>query len=228
MPYLPNGPHSTMLFEQIELGGQRVPGLTNFSVLRSYANQHGMKLYGYIGFPRCDVFPEDPDYPYYVFEHCEGSSLNRWYGPIVSSGFIGLGHDWTGNLPNGSSALSVNFSYLRSRGVEPFVESIFRREQSHLLGYSVVALERAWIAREGNKNFFSEDEVIAAGGRAIHLVNFPPDGTCSNEDEQNACVQAWRWQTTKSLLQAGKTVTVSLVGLNNAGYDLSELLNYLP
>ena len=214
MDYATEGDSSKMWFEQMELGRNNLPGLTDFSVLKNYASGKNMDLYGYIGFPRCDDgFLYTP-----VLEHCQAGELKRWYEEFVDYGFVGVVHDWAQNLPQDSKALEVNFPFLRDLGIEPLIEAVPEKGEDYLLGYDVVAQERRWIFTEARlDDFYSEDEINSAGGRTFHIVNHLPEGVSDP-------IQKWRWETSVDLLKQGKVVVVNLRQLAEAGHDISCLV----
>ncbi|MCP3903728.1 MAG: hypothetical protein GY715_08850, partial [Planctomycetes bacterium] len=88
------------------------------------------------------------------------------------------------------------------------------------LGYGVVAEEWLWDnARQHPENHMQEQEIVDAGGRAVHLVIRPhPSFPVYN-------LQQWRFLKSKRLLEEGKTVAVPLRGMLDAGYPIEQLAN---
>jgi hypothetical protein len=205
-------------FEALDLARQRYPQLVNFAPLVEFARANRIELYGYVGFPRCDEgsqfrFAAEPG-------HCDSAQMDRWYGEFVRSGFKGVGHDWSQYLPPESGALRVNFPYLRNHGIEPFIEAIPQRKDSHLLGWSVVVTETRLLYTERNpEKFFTVDEIRQAGGRVVIILAHPPQGFEGN---------VWRWRFDRALarLKEGETVAVNLTGLAENGHPIEQLVEF--
>jgi len=205
-------------FEALDLARRRFPQLVNFAPLVEFARANGIELYGYVGFPRCD---EGPQFQFAAEPgHCDGTQMDRWYGEFVRSGFKGVGHDWSQSLPPESDALTVNFPYLRNHGIEPFIEAIPQRKDSHLLGWSVVVTETRLLYTERNpEKFFTVDEIRQAGGRVVIIFAHPP---------QNFEGNVWRWRFDRALarLKEGETVVVNLTGLAETGHPIEQLVEF--
>jgi hypothetical protein len=203
-------------FEALDVARHEFRQLVNFAPLAEFARANGIDLYGYLGFPRCD---DDPRFQFTpVPEHCDPAQMLRWYGEFLQFGFKGVGHDWSQHLPPGSGALRVNFPFLQSHGIEPFIEAIPERKDSHLLGWSVVVTENRLLYTENNpEKFFTADEIRQAGGRVIIIVDNAP---------KNFAGDVWRWRFDRSAarLREGETVAVSLAGLARAGHSIEELV----
>ena len=208
------------VFEQIAIARENFPKLVDYSPLSEFCNANDISLYGYIGFPRCDADDGDGIPPIYIFdpvpEHCDPEHIMDWYGEPIDHGFRGMGHDWASSLSAGSAVLSDLLPTLESYGVEPFIEPVPYRSHNFLLGLSVVAEEWSWQnAAQDLEHRFSEEEIVAAGGRAIHLVVRSAPGQPAN--------QQWRFETAAQLLAEGKTVAVNLYQLMQAGYPIETL-----
>ena len=207
---------SDMRFNQMDLARERFPKLADLSAVADFAHQNGIELYGYIGFPLCDKTDRFTFTP--VPEQCDPDYFDLWYGEFVRCGFKGIGHDWSSALPAGSPALANNFPWLKSVGIEPFIEPVPSRANPHLLGLSVVAETWSWERAKTNPLRYSEEEVIEAGGRAIHLVLRPYRGAKVPD------LTKWQFETSKRLLAEGHTVAVPLNQLMREGYPIEELV----
>ena len=225
----PSGGTQSMVFEQIEKARQQRPGLVDYAPLSEFAQANGIDLYGYIGVPRCwdptgnanGGFEPQPS-------HGDSTNVDRFYGELFEHGFKGIGQDASANLPEDSPWLSDMAPELERRGMEIFIESIPRRHSPWLLGRSVVAEQRIWerMAGADPDTYFTEEEIVAAGGRAIHILTWPlgmapeDDGYDPDFDYSN-----WRYNTAMELLQQGKTVGVGLRGLQIRDYDIQALVD---
>jgi hypothetical protein len=203
-------------FEALDVARQRFPQLVDFTPLAEFASANGIELYGYVGFPRCN------DHPLFLFtaapEHCDPDQMFRWYGEFVDFGFKGVGHDYTARLRRKSGALTANFPFLQSHGIEPFIEAIPARKARHLLGWSVVVSERRLLYTESNRpKFFTVDEIREAGGRVVIIVAHAPNDFSGD---------VWRWRFERSVarLSEGETVAVNLAGLAERGYSIDRLV----
>ena len=209
-------------FEQIAIARDEFPPLVDYAPLSEFCNENDIGLYGYIGFPRCDADDGDGIPPFYVFEpvpeHCDPEHLMDWYGEPIDHGFKGMAHDWCSAVSAGSAVLSELFPSLESYGVEPFIEPVPYRSHDFLLGISVVAEEWSWQnSAQDLEHRFSEAEIVAAGGRALHLVVRSAPGEPAD--------QQWRFDTAAQLLAEGRTVAVDLYLLMQAGYPIETLVD---
>ena len=208
-------------FEQIAIAREEFPPLVDYAPLSEFCSQNDIGLYGYMGFPRCDADDGDGIPPTFVFEpmpeHCDPDYLMEWYGEPIDHGFKGMAHDWASALPPYSAVLSELFPALESFGVEPIIEPVPWRAFPHLLGLSVVAEEWSWQnSAQDLEHRFSEAEIVAAGGRAIHMVIRSAPGEPAD--------QQWRFETAAQLLAEGRTVAVDLYQLMQAGYPIELLV----
>jgi hypothetical protein len=205
-------------FEALDLARQRFPQLVNFAPLVEFARANGIELYGYVGFPRCD---KGPRFQFAAVPgHSDRTQMDRWYGEFVRSGFKGIGHDWSQYLPPESGVLTVNFPYLRNHGIEPFIEAMPERKDSHLLGWSVVLTETRLRHTERKPDkFFTVDEIRQAGGRVVIIFAHPP---------QNFEGDVWRWRFDRAVarLKEGETVAVNLKGLAEHGLPIEQLVEF--
>jgi hypothetical protein len=213
-----------MLYEQLFIARYRYPELVNYQPLQDFATDHGINLYGYIGFPLCESgnnntgqtlgFETQP-------QHGDASQFLNWYREFVKFGFAGVGHDATGTLSHDSVWLNQIKPILQDLNIEVFIEANPKRNAgAHLLGLSAVAEHRVWKIREellnsdGETAFYTEEEIRKAGGRAIHLITWPEGGgqgeiaTAPGFD-----IFEWRFKTAKQLLRNGHTVAVPLHSL---------------
>ncbi len=225
----PSGGTQSMIFEQVEKARQQRPGLVDYTPFAKFADANNIDLYGYIGVPRC----WDPsDQPHGGFEpqvsHGDSTNIDRFYGELFEHGFKGIGHDAAVELPEDSPWLGDMAPELQRRGMEIFIEACPRRNCPWFLGMSVVAEQRMWERQLGNNpdTYFSEEEIVAAGGRAIHVITWPL-GMSPNDDGYDADFDynQWRYHIALQLLQEGKTVGVGLRGLQLEGYDIQALVD---
>lgn len=217
--------YSSFLFEALPIAESNIsPSTTDYSPLISYAQAHGIQLLGYLGMPRCEEKANDTLYVP-VPEQCYPENFDYYQGELMDGSFIAVGYDWSGgHMAENSTAISVNFAIMRDLGVEPYIEAVPPRRQNWSLGYSVMSDELRWQFTESDpqNRFFKESELNAAGGTTMHLVRSPPDGMCTVGDD--ACFNAWRWNTSVSLLQQNKHVIVNLKYLLDGGYNVSCLV----
>ena len=229
------GSPTIMLYEQLFIARYRYPELVNYQPLHTFAANHGINLYGYIGFPLCDSgnlntgqtlgFEAQP-------EHGDTNYFLKWYREFVEFGFSGVGHDATGLLSHDSMWLSQIKPILQDLNMEVFIEANPKRNAgAHLLGLSVVAEHRVWEAREellngdGEIAFYTEEEIREAGGRTIHLITWPKGGGQGEiATAPGFNIFEWRFNTAKKLLRNGHTVAVSLHSLMTNGYDIKKLV----
>lgn len=224
------------LFEELDIARSEYPELINYTDLVEFTNENGIKLYGHIGSARCKdgdsrfAFPPD-------WTHCLPEYYNRWYKEFIDFGFSGLAHDWSQNVPEDNPLLLNNFRYLDRLGIETFIEAVPNRSYPHLLGASVTADQIRWNYTEGRPlEFYTEQEINAAGGKTIHFINHPEnwEGILENQFNNNRTaydnwVLSWRYELAKNLLFNGKTVAVPLTGLyyaqaDNSSINISELV----
>ncbi|MEK6858348.1 MAG: hypothetical protein AABX53_00345 [Nanoarchaeota archaeon] len=217
--------YSSFLFEALTIAESNIsPSTTDYTPLTSYSQAHGIQLLGYLGMPRCEEKATDKLYVP-VPEQCYPENFDYYQGELMDGSFIAVGYDWSGgHMAENSTAISVNFAIMRDLGVEPYLEAVPPRRQNWSLGYSVISDEIRWQFTESDPQdrFFKESELNAAGGTTMHLVRSPPEGTCATGDD--ACFNAWRWNTSVSLLQQNKHVIVNLKYLLDAGYNVSCLV----
>ena len=224
-----------MLYEQLFIARYRYPELVNYQPLQTFAANHGINLYGYIGYPLCDSennnlgqalgFEAQP-------QHGDTRQFLNWYREFVEFGFSGVGHDATGLLSHDSAWLSQIKPILQDLNMEVFIEANPKRHDgAHLLGLSVVAEHRVWKAREellngdGEISFYTEEEIREAGGRAIYLVTWPEGGGQGEiATAPGFNIFEWRFKTAKKLLRNGHTVAVHLHSLMTNGYDIKKLV----
>ena len=225
----PSGGTQSMIFEQVEKARQQRPGLVDYTPFAEFAHENDIDLYGYIGVPRC-WDPSDQPRGGFVpqADHGLSDNLNRFYGELFEHGFKGIGHDAAVELPEDSPWLSDMAPELQRRGMEVFIEACPRRSRPWLLGMSVVAEQRIWDRQPGTspETYFTEEEIVAAGGRAIHVITWPL-GMAPNDDgyDPDYNYNQWRYDTALQLLQEGKTVGVGLRGLQLAGFDIQALVD---
>jgi hypothetical protein len=217
------GQSQPMVFEQLEFARQQRPGLLELDPVRDWMNDHGGHMFGYVGLPR--TF--ESEYWTTMPQHGQPEMVGRFYGDLLQQGFRGIGHDASVHHPEDSTWLNQMLPELRARGIEIFLESIPSRNSPWLLGQSVVAEHRLWLDFSGNHAdlFYSPEEIEAAGGRAIHLVQWPLG--MSPEDEgydPTFNVHQWTYDTSLTLLEEGKTVAVCLSGLVRHGYNVAPLV----
>lgn len=230
-----DGTSTLMRYDQLLIARYRYPRLVNFEPLKTFADDHGINLYGYIGFPLCHsgstntgrilAFDQRP-------EHGDPDQFLNWYREFVEYGFTGVGHDWTSTLKSDSSWLENIVPILQQLNMEVLVEATIRRNTGdHLLGLSVVAEHRVWTMREdlrdssGSLIFYSEHEIREAGGRAIHLITWPEGGRQGEiANEPGFDIWEWRFKTSKRLLRDGHTVAVNLHGLLSSGHNIDKLV----
>ena len=225
----PSGGTQSMIFEQVEKARQQRPGLVDYSPLAEYSQANGIDLYGYIGVPRCWDPSSQPRGGFAPqAAHGDADNIDRFYGELFEHGFKGIGHDAAVEVPQDSPWLSDMAPELQRRGMEVFIEAVPRRSRPWFLGMSVVAEQRMWERMPGNnpETYYTEDEIVAAGGRAIHVITWPL-GMAPEDDgyDPDFNYNQWRYDTALQLLQEGKTVGVGLRGLQNAGFDLQPLVD---
>jgi hypothetical protein len=208
---------TNMLFEQVAIARTEFPQLVDYAPLASFADQHDIGLYAYIGMPRADEGPQ------YVFDpvpaHSDPDQFMNWYGELLEFGFRGIGHDFSASLPEEATGLSGPFTELRNRGIEVFVESVPWTGHSYLLGYGVTAAEHSWVNADSHPLILDEADIVNAGGRAIRLVVIAPEGY-----EDSTAAAQWRFDTALQHLQEGKTVAVSLTHLIYWGHPIEQLI----
>lgn len=217
-----------MTFEQLKLARETYPSLADFTPLRSFADAHGMELYGYIGQPRSYERDGTPSgLPFDTqWEHGDPSAFDDYYGEFAQFGFIGLGHDASIHHPADSPWLQEMVPALKDRGIDIFIESLPKRAYPHLLGYNVVAENRVW------ENFgqypdiwYTPEEIREAGGRTLHMITWPfgqaPGDSAYDPDFDN---NQWQFDKAKELLLAGETVVCPMYGLHTRGYPIEELV----
>jgi hypothetical protein len=222
----PEGQSQPMVFEQLTFARQDRPGLLELDPVRQWMAGRGGNMYGYVGLPRTYA-SESGDWTQ-VPEHGAPEFVDKFYGDLLQQGFKGIGHDASAHHPADSAWVNGMLPELRSRGVEVFLESIPKRDKPHLLGQSVVAEHRLWQAfSEGHPElFFSEDDIEAAGGRAIHLVMWPLGMSPSDAGyDPDFDVKQWQYDTALALLEEGRTIALSMAGLARAGFDISALVS---
>ena len=217
------GQAQPMVFEQMEFARQQRPGLLELDPVHDWMQDHGGKMFGYVGLPRT----YESEYWTATPEHGQPDMVGRFYGDLLQQGFRGIGHDASVHHPADSTWVNQMLPELRARGIEVFLESIPQRSSPWLLGQSVVAEHRLWQSFSGGhpELFFSPDEIEAAGGRAIHLVLWPLG--MSPEDEgydPQFNIHQWQYDMAMTLLEEGKTVAVPLSGLVRHGYDVAPLV----
>jgi hypothetical protein len=210
-----------VLFEGLAIARREFPQLADYGPLASYARANGIDLYAYIGLPLCDDPPKQIKAWNNRPEHCDPSNVTKYYGEFIRFGFKGVGHDLAAGLKKSSGALNRLFPALKSKGIEVFVESIPWTNQTHLRGYSVVAEEGLWLKAESHPSICNDAEIVEHGGRTVHTVLFHPDG---NSKVPRQALQAWRFNTAKTLLRKGHTVAVPLDQLVKAGFPVEELV----
>jgi hypothetical protein len=224
----PSGNTQSMVFEQLEKARQQRPGLVRgLPTLVEYLRRNDIAYYAYIGLPRCWVSPWGMAGWTPQGDHGDPDAIHRFYGELLQHGFSGIGHDAGKHVPEDSPWMQEMAPELHRRGTEVFVEAIPMRSQAHLLGFSVVAEHRMWDRMPGNnpETYFTEEEIVAAGGRAIHIMTWPLDMAPGDDGYDPAFDYAqWRWDTAMQLLMEGKTVAIGLRGLQNAGYPIGELV----
>lgn len=224
-----------MLYEQLFIARYRYPELVDYQPLQNFAADHGINLYGYIGYPLCDSgnnnleqalgFEAQP-------QHGDTSQFLNWYREFVKFGFSGVGHDATGLLSHDSVWLNQIKPILQDLNMEVFIEANPKRHAgAHLLGLSVVAEHRVWKAREellngdGEIAFYTEEEIREAGGRAIYLITWPEGGGRGEiATAPGFNIFEWRFKTAKKLLRNGHTVAVHLHSLMTNGYNIKKLV----
>ena len=221
----PQGESQPMVFEQMAFAREHRPGLLELDSIREWMADRNGRMYGYVGLPRTfasqtDDWTEQP-------EHGSPELIAKWYGDLLQQGFRGVGHDASAHHPADSEWITGMLPELRSRGIEVFLESIPKRDKPHLLGQSVVAEHRLWLEfSEGHPEmFYSQAEIEAAGGRAIHLVSWPVNmapGDSGFDPDFN--VHQWQYDTARTLLEEGHTVALSLAALARKGYDVASLV----
>jgi len=220
----PEGQTQPMVFEQFDFARQQRPGLLELDPVRHWMEARGGRMYGYVGMPRSFESPTG-DWSL-MSDHGAPGMVDRWYGDLLQQGFRGIGHDASAHHPADSVWVTDMMPELRARGIEVFLESIPMRSKPHLLGQSVVAEHRLWesFAQPGTA-FFTQVEIEAAGGRAIHLVTWPlgmhPEDAGFDPEFD---VQQWQLDTSVALLEAGQTVAVNLAGLVRHGYDIAPII----
>ncbi len=222
---VPEGETQPMIFEQMQFARDHRPGLLELDAVRSWMNDRDGLMYGYVGLPLSFDSPTN-DWPT-TDTHGAPDMVHTWYGDLLQQGFRGVGHDASSHHPDDSSWITAMVPELRARGVEVFLESIPKRGNHHLLGQSVVAEHRLWqaFAEQQPYTFYTEAEITAAGGRAIHLVTWPQGMHPSDPGyDPNFNVHQWQLDTAEALLEAGKTVAVNLAGLARHGYDITPLI----
>ncbi|MCP4759773.1 MAG: hypothetical protein GY894_01365 [Planctomycetes bacterium] len=224
----PSGDTQSMLFEQLEKARQQRPGLVqDLPRLVEYLRRNKINYYAYLGLPRCWVSPWGAAGWTPQDEHGDPNTINRFYGELLQLGFSGIGHDAGKHVPEDSPWVQDVAPELHRRGAELFVEAIPTRSQAHFLGFSVVAEHRMWDRMPGNnpETYFTEEEIVAAGGRAIHIMTWPL-GMAPGDDgyDPEFDYAQWRWDISMQLLSEGKTVAIGLRGMQNAGYPIGDLV----
>jgi hypothetical protein len=215
MPYNEKTSAQTF-FEQLDSARQRFPKMVDFAPLVQFASANDMDLYAYVGFPRCDQL-EIVTYDV-VPEHCDPDSMDRWYGELVEFGFKGVGHDWSQELPATSGAMRVNFPYLTEHGMEVFIEAMPRRRDRHFLGYSVVTSETRFQTTQSRpEEFFTADEIRAAGGRVVIIMAHPRPDFSGDRFK-------WRFDRAVARLTEGETVAINLLSCVKAGLPVENLV----
>lgn len=222
---VPEGQTQPMVFEQMAFARDHRPGLLELDPVRAWMADRNGLMYGYVGLPRTYA-SETGDWTE-MPEHGAADQVHTWYGDMLQQGFRGIGHDASAHHPVDSEWVTGMLPELRSRGIEVFLESIPKRDKPHLLGQSVVAEHRLWQEfSEGHPElFFSEAEIEAAGGRAIHLVMWPvgmSPGEPGYDPDFN--LKQWQYDTALELLEAGRTVALPMAGLVRHGYDIAPLV----
>jgi hypothetical protein len=216
-----------MIFEQLEHARQQRPGLVDdLGTLVDYLDSQGIGCYAYVGLPRCWDVPEGGGFERQD-DHGKHDLVHRYYGELLQHGFRGIGHDSSVHNPQNSSWLTEMAPELERRGVEVFLESIPRRHMGYLLGHSVVAEHRIWqiFAEEHPEDFFTEQEILDAGGRTIHIMTWPAGMSPSDSGwDPEFDYHTWRFETGKRLLEEGKTIAMGLNGLLIRGYPIEELV----
>ena len=221
----PQGESQPMVFEQMAFARDHRPGLLELDSIRDWMADRNGRMYGYVGLPRTfasqtDDWTEQP-------EHGSPELIAKWYGDLLQQGFRGVGHDASAHHPADSEWITGMLPELRSRGIEVFLESIPKRDKPHLLGQSVVAEHRLWLEfSEGHPEmFYSQAEIEAAGGRAIHLVSWPVNMAPGEEGyDPDFNLHQWQYHTAMTLLEEGHTVALSLSALARNGYDVAPLV----
>ncbi len=120
------GSSTIMLYEQLFIARYRYPQLVNYAPLENFANDHGINLYGYIGFPRCHSGETNTGQSFAFTtcpEHGRKDQILNWYREFIQFGFVGVGHDATGRLPNDSVWLQKIVPILRQLNIEVFLEA---------------------------------------------------------------------------------------------------------
>ena len=221
--------HTTqpMIFDQLEHAREQRPGLVDdLSTVTDYLVQNDIEYYAYIGMPRswqpAHVGGFTPQ-----ADHGKSNLVHRFYGELLQHGFKGVGHDASVNIPATSTWMTELAPEVERRGLEVILEAIPQRGKKHLLGYSVVAEHRVWeaFAERRPDMFYTEAEIIEAGGRAIHILTWPLGmGPGEPDWDPDFDYHAYHFETGKRLLEEGKTVAMGLSGLLERGYRIEELV----
>lgn len=217
-----------MTFDQLKFARESIPALADFTAIRSFASQHGMELYAYIGQPRSYERDGTPGGMPFDTEWAHGdvASFDTYYGEFAEMGFVGIGHDASVHQPEDSPWVTSMVPELKRRGIDIFIESLPKRSHPHLLGYNVVAENRVW------ENFtqypdiwYTVDEIHEAGGRTVHLMTWPfGQGPGESGYDPDFNLHEWSFNKSKELLLAGETVLCPLYGLHIRDYPLEELV----
>ncbi|MCH2138502.1 MAG: trypsin-like peptidase domain-containing protein [Phycisphaerales bacterium] len=218
-----------MTFDQLAFARAEYPELTNFAPLHLYAQNNGIELYGYIGQPRSYERENTPGgMPFDTqWSHGDTAQFDHYYGEFASSEFIGIGHDASVHQPSDSPWLIQMVPYLKSRGIDVFIEAVPKRASPHLLGMNVVAENRVWELFGNHPSiWFTQEEIRATGARMLHMITWPlgqaPGDLGYDPDFDN---HQWQFNKAKELLLAGETVVCPMYGLHTRGYPLEELVD---
>jgi hypothetical protein len=205
------------LFEAMSIAREEFPPLVDFGPLAAFAEQNGIGLYADIAVPMCHDYQQGyPDWQR-IDEHCDPALLMHWYGEFIEHGFKGLAHDISAGSGRTSVAITTNYPILRSLGIDPILESVPWYRATWYIGYSAVAEQWAWDVATAHPDIYTDEEIRANGGRAIHLV-IRPAGPPPPD------IQLWRFEEAKRLLEEGYTVAVPLDQLVRAQLPVHELV----